>query len=172
MSVGERSEFSSCCAMPSHQSFNVKHKVDIAIGGEFRGGPLSPLRGKGQKQSRIAPDELEKKNSVQIPNFNQKIFQSAQSNLKTKNKSSEKISKHFFSTVQNECKWFSTKVPKNKKKNLVRKNFFRNLEKNENSIFLFIKSNSNGKTAKIIIWCKFSFFIFLFLYFPFYGSTK
>ena len=170
--VGERSEFSSCCAMPSHQSFNVKHKVDIAIGGEPRGGPLFPPRGKGQKQSRIAPNELEKKNSVQNPNFKQKTFLSAQSNSKTKNKSSEKISKQFFSTIQNECKWFSTKVPKNEKKNLFRKFFFRNFEKNGNSKFLFFQFNSNFKTTKITIWCKFSFFIFLFLYFPFYGSTK
>ena len=159
-SVGERSEFSSCCAMPSHQSFNVKHKVDIAIGGEPRGGPLFPPKGKGQKHSRIAPSEPEKKNSFQNPNFKQKIFLFAQSSLKTKNKFFEKISKQFFSTMQKECKWFSTQVPKNEKKNLSGNIFFRILEKNGNSNFSFIQINSKFKTAKITIWCNFSFIIF------------
>ena len=157
--------------MPSHQSFNVKHKVDIAIGGEPRGGPLFPSNGKGQKQSRIAPSEPEKKNSFQNPNFKRKIFLFAKSRLKTKTKFFEKISKQLFSAMQKECKWFSKQVPKNEKKNSSEKIFFRIFEKNENSIFTFFQKNSKSKTVKQIIWCKFSSFIFLFLYFTFYGST-
>ena len=170
-SVGERSEFSPCRAMPSHQSFKVKHKMDIAIGGDPRGGPLFPPKGKGQKYSRIAPCESEKKNSFLNSIFKRKIFFFTESILKTKNKISEKNSMQFFPAKQKKCKRFSKQVPKNKKKNLSEKNLFRIFEKNENSIFTFFQKNSKSKTVKQIIWCKFSSFIFLFLYFTFYGST-
>ena len=141
------------------------------MGGDPRGGPLFPPKGKGQKNSCIAPCESKQKNISLQSIFQRKISFFTESILKTKTKNSEKNSWQFSSAKQKKCKRFSKQVRKNKMKNFSEKIFFRIFEKNENSIFTFAHKNSKSKTVKQIIWCKFSSFIFLFLYFTFYGST-
>merc|ERR1711951_306459 len=104
--------------MPSHQSFKVKHKMDIAIGGDPRGGPLFPPKGKGQKYSRIAPCESEKKNSFLNSIFKRKIFFFTESILK-------KIQCNFFQESKKNANGFPNRYQKTKRKIYPKKIFFR-----------------------------------------------
>ena len=121
---GERSEFSPYRARPSHQSSKWEQKMDIAMGGDPRGGPLFPPKGKGQKNSCIAPCESKQKNIFLQSIFQRKISFFTESIWKTKNKNSEKNSWQFSSAKQKKCKRFSKQVQKNKMKNLSGKFFF------------------------------------------------
>ena len=133
---GEWSEFSPCRALPSHQSSKWEQKMDAAMGGDPRGGPLFPPTEKGQKTSRKTPCEPKQKTFLQILNQQKNSFFS-DSFLRTKIENFNKKFNAIFHRKSKRMEKTFFQVPKIETKIFSEKNFFRILKKNSKKVLTF-----------------------------------
>ena len=147
---GERSEFSPCRALPSHQSSKWEQKMDAAMGGTPEGAPSFLLWRRVKKTSRKTQYEPKQKIFLQSLN-QQKISFFSDSILRTKIK---KFNKKFNANFQRKTKRMqkiSLQVPKIETKNFFsEKNSFsfRISKKNEKTILTFALTVSKSKIVK------------------------